>query len=294
MGKILLILFLISFQGFLFGQNKMELDSFPDGTPTFYDDGSTTMKTFYHYNNKENKYLSIEDSSKLLSGIIRWSVPKQYCVREYFDSGLEVKEEKIYLNGNIKSILYYSDNKIIDGVYTFYYDNGEREEIVTYLNGKLNGAKVYFYKSKKVSSISNYKDGVLNGLIINFHENGQIAEEIMTKDGEKNGLSISYYETGQKAWEYYYISNFKLGSGGSKLWYPSGNLAWEICYDEKGIRNGIEKAYDDLGNLKYQKEWQNGKVKSKQQFGTLDNLWFPYIVEKHEAKMQNHFDFDDW
>lgn len=243
---------------------------------------------------KDSLYYLSSDSNKLANGIFKFTYEENNYIEEHYLNGFFLKEESYYGNGQLRYSFEYKNNKIKDGVYELFYETGEKEKDVTYVEGKLHGSAISYYKSGKLRGVGSYFKGKSHGKVIGLYENGIISVELIKVHGEKKGLSISYYENGQKFFAKHYLSTFKLGNGYEKLWYRNGKLAWEVFYDEKGNRHGVEKAFDEFGILKYQKEWENGKVKSKKQFGSLDNLWFPNIVEGHRIKMQYYFDEDDW
>ena len=78
------------------------------------------------------------------------------------------------------------DGKPYTGFYTNYYDRvndqqGYFEEY--YKDGKLNGLSTWWYENGQKEIENHYKDGKLNGLGTCWHENGQIEGEGFFKDG---------------------------------------------------------------------------------------------------------------
>ena len=78
------------------------------------------------------------------------------------------------------------DGKPYTGFYTNYYDRvndqqGYFEEY--YKDGKLNGLSTWWYENGQKELENHYKDGKLNGLGTCWQENGQIEGEGFFKDG---------------------------------------------------------------------------------------------------------------
>ena len=79
-----------------------------------------------------------------------------------------------------------SDGTLYTGFYTDYYDlvndqQGYFEEY--YKDGKLNGLSTFWYENGQKELENHYKDGKTNGLSTCWYENGQIEGEGFFKDG---------------------------------------------------------------------------------------------------------------
>ena len=78
------------------------------------------------------------------------------------------------------------DGKPYTGFYTNYYDrvNDQQGYIEEYYkDGKLNGLSTWWYENGQKELENHYKDGKLNGLSTCWYENGQIEGEGFFKDG---------------------------------------------------------------------------------------------------------------
>ena len=92
------------------------------------------------------------------------------------------------------------DGKPYTGFYTNYYDrvNDQQGYIEEYYkDGKLNGLSTWWYENGQKEIENHYKDGKLNGLSILWYENGQKELENHYKDGKLNGLGTCWHENGQ-------------------------------------------------------------------------------------------------
>jgi formylglycine-generating enzyme required for sulfatase activity len=68
----------------------------------------------------------------------------------------------------------------------------------TYKDGKEDGLWTYWYENGEKKSEGTYKDGELNGLWTDWYENGQKSSEATYKDGEVDGIVIIWYEDGRE------------------------------------------------------------------------------------------------
>ena len=71
-----------------------------------------------------------------------------------------------------------------DGLWTSWYENGQKESEETFKDGKRDGLGTWWYENgrKKIKGIN--KDGRRDGLWTWWYENGQKKEEVTFKDGE--------------------------------------------------------------------------------------------------------------
>ena len=84
-----------------------------------------------------------------------------------------------------------------DGLYTNWYENGQKRFELT------------------------YKDGIHNGLLTWWYDNGQKESEGIYKDNKLEGLSTHWYDNGQKSFEGTYEDG-KLIS--EKYWNEDGSI----------------------------------------------------------------------
>ena len=92
---------------------------------------------------------------------------------------LEVKTEE-WDNGNIKvEFQFYraGESVIKHGYYKEYYESGEVEWEVNFVDGKLDGKGVVYYESGKVMVEGNYVDGKKEGKKVYYDEEGNITDE---------------------------------------------------------------------------------------------------------------------
>jgi antitoxin component YwqK of YwqJK toxin-antitoxin module len=195
------------------------------------------------------------------------------------EGGLVFNNNRFKVNGLVYEMI--GDKELLlgqmkdglkDKVWNQYYDNGNMEFEVTFVNGKENGLLTCWYESGEIDNTINYKNGVKNGLFNTWFKNGQKRHEGYFTNGEFDGLMTSWYENGQKESEKY-IEDMEV-NGQSTIWYKNGQLLFKGNYkdgylDGKNIfwyENG-QKSFEyefNFGELILEKQWyENGQVKLK-------------------------------
>ena len=71
-----------------------------------------------------------------------------------------------------------------DGLWTWWYENGEKKNEGTFKNGQENGLHRWWYENGQKSKEGTYKDGKQVELVTSWYENGQKGKEGTFKDGE--------------------------------------------------------------------------------------------------------------
>ena len=71
-----------------------------------------------------------------------------------------------------------------DGLWTWWYENGEKKNEGTFKDGKENGLHRWWYENGQKSKEGTYKDGKQVELVTSWYENGQKGKEGTFKDGE--------------------------------------------------------------------------------------------------------------
>ena len=142
---------------------------------------------------------------------------KDLAVLEYYD------------NGQKKSVGISKDGKK-DGLWTYWRDNGQKMQDVTYKNGEQNGLQIWYFKNGQKKYKGTKKDGKKYGLWIWWYENGQKESEITYKDGKFNGHYTIYHKNGQKKAE----GTYKDGKRDGRwlYWDRQGNIDRERVYSK--------------------------------------------------------------
>jgi len=120
-----------------------------------------------------------------------------------------------------------------EGVWKFFYPNGNLMAEETYLEGELNGKAVDYYPDGVVSSIENWKEDLLEDSAWYFHQNGKLNRKGRYEKGVYQGFWVTYSALGFLEQSGFYVDG--LPEGEFINWYDSGNLK------EKGTYSGGKK-----------------------------------------------------
>ena len=139
-----------------------------------------------------------------------------------------------YINRNVKGLYQLKDGKQ-DGLFTYFYENGQKRSEANYKNGKIDGLSTYWYENRQKRQQHSWKDGKQDGLSTYWYENGQKKEQDSWKNGKQDGLFTSWYENGQKRSE----ANYKNGKfdGLSTSWYENGQRKAVVLWSENKVVN---------------------------------------------------------
>ena len=74
-----------------------------------------------------------------------------------------------------------------DGLYTNWYENGQKRDELTYKDGKFDGLYTNWYENGQKRFELTYKDGIHNGLLTWWYDNGQKESEGIYKDNKLEG-----------------------------------------------------------------------------------------------------------
>jgi antitoxin component YwqK of YwqJK toxin-antitoxin module len=164
--------------------------------------------------------------------------------REYRENG-GLATECNYVDGKIEGnfITYGEQGYVIDRHNNHTYNDTIYVGITNYVNGLENGKSCnYTYSfSKNTYELNwdcNYVNGKINGNKNIYDKNGKIIRTIAFIDNTKNGLST-------------YMGKTKYGNG----YY----IQIEKTYKD-GYRNGINKYYNELGQITMTKLYKDGRV----------------------------------
>ncbi|MEO7045430.1 MAG: hypothetical protein ABI091_09020 [Ferruginibacter sp.] len=193
----------------------------------------------------------------------------------YYDNG-QVKEKTNAING------------LANGLAEGWFDNGNKRYNEKYIDGKVNGIQTIYYYNGKVKSIINYKDDLKNGIQKYFDYKGQLSSTQTTVDDKLEGNYKSYYPNGAVKNEVNYIADKEEGT--YKSFYQSGKLyaqgeykndkrqgLWIFYYESGAVSQKTSYQDDDITG-DYSEYYENGQVSAKGAYykkkidGTLENF----------------------
>jgi antitoxin component YwqK of YwqJK toxin-antitoxin module len=119
----------------------------------------------------------------------------------YTDDLITGKLKRWYQDG---SIMYETEFENGSGVDKAYYENERIKHREIYTDGKKDGLWTYWYKNGQKELEINYKDGKEDGLETQWYENGQKRLEGTHKDGKKDGISRAWNKNGVLLYKIFY------------------------------------------------------------------------------------------
>ncbi len=185
-----------------------------------------------------------------------------YYVKDYFG-----KSKKIQMEGTYSSL----DVEIQQGKFYYYFENGNIQSEINYINGKKNGEAKYYYETGELLSIKNYLEGNLHGDLLSYFKNGNLKSETNYVNDKKIGGAKYYYETAELS----AIKNYLDGklNGDYIRYYKNGIIKRKEIYENDSVITG--KTFNKKGKeIKYfpesemplypggQKQFQNDLMKS--------------------------------
>ncbi|GAB4277785.1 MAG: hypothetical protein Kow0068_01050 [Marinilabiliales bacterium] len=104
-----------------------------------------------------------------------------------------------YYKSNIKAISGYYKNGIREGVWEWWFPNGQLGKKAYYNNGKPNYTSSFWYKNGNKKLEVQYVDGVKNGKLIYWYNNGSMRLQASFKNDKLDGLYEFWFKNGQIA-----------------------------------------------------------------------------------------------
>lgn len=151
-----------------------------------------------------------------------------------------------YDNGSLYSLGNLNSEGKQEGIYIYYYSNGELMSTGKFVNGEKEGEWKYYYDNGLLKVVEHYKKGVLEGEFKKFHET------------EKLSLVANYVNnnvSGEVRWFDLYgvnqqVTNFKSSKrdGSGKIFYPTGIVKEEFNYIDDNL-DGYYNSYHPNGQL---------------------------------------------
>ena len=173
-------------------------------------------------------------------------------VTDYFKSGaVQATIDKASVDDN--------GNWIYNGKVTIFYETGEKEVELNWVDGKIDGLRKEYYESGKIKDITRYVNGVAEGDYNSFYESGAKYIHFKYLNGKVDGDWVSYHENGRAKQTKFYKNNEINGL--LKTFYPNGKLDFIQVYED-GLKKKEESFFEN-GNLETSYEYDiNGKTEA--------------------------------
>jgi antitoxin component YwqK of YwqJK toxin-antitoxin module len=172
---------------------------------------------------------------------------KLFKVKDYVK-----KSNKLYMTGTYTSSkgLYNSRN----GVFVYYFSNGNKSSEGTYIKGKKVGIWKSWYKNGQLKSMGNYDRDLRQGDFVFYHKNGSVKSKKTFVDNEIDGFSVLYYDNGNIDEEFTFFKG--KFNGPFKSFYSNGQLKSKGNYEKDNLMGQV-KHYWKNGNLSFIKNYSN-------------------------------------
>jgi antitoxin component YwqK of YwqJK toxin-antitoxin module len=157
----------------------------------------------------------------------------------------------------------YSDDSMVNhGLYTGYYQNGQKLEEGNYVDGKKDGAWHMWYDNGQQAKVENYVDGQLDGQWTLLDKKGVKVNEVSFKAGKRDGHWVTYAADGKRIHQEEDYHDNKL-NGTTIMWSDDGKKVTEMHFTN-GQADGLQQEWFPNGQLKRQAEYKNGKKNGKE------------------------------
>ena len=136
-----------------------------------------------------------------------------YSINDYYKNG------SIQFKGYSKTAI---DPLINEGINTWYYDNGNKSEVLIFKNNKLNGKCIFYYFNGNIFKKVHYKDDKKDGVYKEYFPFGGIAGSANYTSDQLNGRLTEFELTGN-------VKHF--------LTYKNGTIDGQYTYFSKNRKN---------------------------------------------------------
>lgn len=118
-----------------------------------------------------------------------------------------------YLSGakQMEAFSLTQEEEKFEGIVTWYFENGNVMQTVSYKNGELEGLRKNYHESGPLKNQFSYTSGKIAGTWVAYHENAKLAEEGNYETGDRNGAWKEYYKSGKLKGEGNYANDKKVG-----------------------------------------------------------------------------------
>lgn len=259
--------------------------------------GKKTGPWKYFHPNGFVKLTENYNDGKIVGELMRYRRSGQPAYYERYNNKEEMVEEKRYTyngllsevtiikdnkdkttttyhrNGQTNLKLVFKDEKIVDGSYTDFHENGQKRRVMEITGGKLDGRYKDHYDNGQVKEDGTFKDGNRVGEFKNYYENGKLYTLLNYDDGELDGPYEEYNDLGDLVSKGYYKKGKRHGPD---LDFEDGRQYGRIEYKE-----GSPVAYEFTNG--------EGKVVGEQKEGKLSMLRVFYAngAKRSEIPMRN-------
>jgi len=136
-----------------------------------------------------------------------------------------------YESGNIKRKSYYNSSETL--IYQIeWYQNGQKSNSNRYINDNLRIFTSWYTSGQKKSESRRDSAHRIDGCIKIWYDNGCLKHVGHYIHGEKDGIFEGLYKSGKKRYSHCYSKGIE--SGNWKAWEENGNVLYNKIYDNSG------------------------------------------------------------
>jgi antitoxin component YwqK of YwqJK toxin-antitoxin module len=193
-------------------------------------------------------FVIIEDSDDTEEyyneGYLTYKEAELACLKKLIELSTQSKSENAELtpyieyhdNGNVRVKGQKNSKRQEEGIWEWFWENGNISMRIPYKGGKKDGIEEWFYPNGNIQWRIPYKEGKRDGIEEWFYGNGNIRRRNPFKNGMEDGIE--------------------------EWFYPNGNTRLKTTYKE-GKEDGIVEWFDEQGNITLTRHWKDGKLIEK-------------------------------
>lgn len=224
-----------------------------------YDNGTTIgVWKYFHENGELSRVEKYDDKGNISEPAVYYDDKgRKTITAEYVGVDITGNVDYYYACGQLKERVPYTKG-LQNGEGISFYNTGELNIKYSLKDNELNGEYNYHYKNGQQSATYEYNAGELNGGYKAFYHNGEVSELGKYMAGLSTGEWVSYYPDNTIKYKGNSLEGNKVGEW--KFYYANGNLEEVDHYDESGELHGNMKLYQADGALRYDKDYDHGKL----------------------------------
>lgn len=205
------------------------------------------------------------------------------------------------LDGSLISVITFLNDSLndFDGPYYTFYDNGQMEDSMFYINDELNGNCRSYFESGQLKAKGTFREGEFHDSLLTFYPSGNKKRIDFYENGELIQGSI-YDDKGMVLpYEKYYVEAVYPGGNEAMMKFIMENVVYPddaIIYEIEG-KVFIRFMVDSLGNVKKAKVMKSiSPILSEAALDVIDKMpnWKPGRIdgENHDSYFQLPINFD--
>jgi antitoxin component YwqK of YwqJK toxin-antitoxin module len=130
-------------------------------------------------------------------------------------------------------------------------------KLIPYENGKIDGTVTTYHPNGKAMAKAPHVDGQQEGVTKMWTPDGKLIQTIPYEDGKRHGTLVEYWPQRGKKKKVVPCEKGKV-NGTVHIYYEDGTLKAEMPFKQDSL-HGIEKRYDEEGNLERRRYWLDGE-----------------------------------